>query len=108
MRRKYNKNFYNKFKKINGMVREKVRPNPFGTLEEKGIIGKLVSSIGNKIIKKPLHNMNMKIVGKYYYPKIDSPVKGSIFYTIFNYVSYVIASIVVTFLISLLFKFFKF
>lgn len=104
MSRKYNKNFYKVFQKINKGFREKIRPNSFKTLDEQGQVGKAISYFFKKIIKKPMHKMNRAFVGKYYNSKYDSPYKGSVLYTMSDYLSYGILFIFISLIISLLFK----
>ncbi len=83
-------------------MREKIRPNAFRSLDEQGFVGKLISNFGQKIIKKPMHKMNREFVGKYYNPKFDSPYKGSILYTIFDFLSYGFLFIVISSVIGIL------
>ena len=102
MSRKYNRNKYNIFKKINKKVREEIRPNSFVSLEEIGKVGKIGSWLGNKIIKKPMHKLNRNLVGLYYNPKVDSPVKGSVLYTLFDFLTYGSLFIIIVFMVSLI------
>ena len=104
MSRKYNKNFYKFFQKMNKVFREKIRPNSFKNLDEQGQVGKAISYLGKKVIKKPMHKLNRAFVGKYYNPKYDSPCKGSVLYTMFDFLSYGILFIFISLIIRLLFK----
>lgn len=104
MSKKYNKNFYKFFQKMNKTVREKIRPNAFKSLDEQGHVGKSISYFLQKKIKKPMHKMNRKFVGKYYNSKNDSACKGSVLYTMFDFLSYGFLFIVISLLINLLFK----
>ena len=81
-RRAYNKKCYNIFKKGNGFIRDKITPDPLDRLNEYGIFGKVTNKIGNKILKKPIHNLTRSIVGNMYDSKKEKPYKGSILYTI--------------------------
>ena len=81
-------NRYKIFKTINKIVRENIRPNAFLYLDKQGYFGKLLSYFGNKIIRKPMHKINRTLVSKYYNPKHDLPYKGSVLYTIFDFISY--------------------
>ena len=101
MKRKYNRNFYKGFKKGNKKIREKIRPNSFLYLEKTGFFGKIVGLIGNKKIKKPIHMLNRNLVGLYYNPKIDHPVKGSILYTLFDFIIYGFLFIFITTIVQL-------
>lgn len=103
MSKKYNKNLYKSFQTLNKTVRENIRPNTFKSAEELVDVGKAISYFGQKIIKKPMHEMNRKFVGKYYNSKTDSPYKGSILYTIFDFLSYGILFVVISLIIGLLF-----
>lgn len=81
-RRTYNKKIYNVFRKGNGIVRDKITPDPLNQLNEYGVFGKIANKIGNKILKKTIHKLTRSIVGNMYDPKTDKPYKGSILYTI--------------------------
>ena len=104
MSKKYNKYRYKFFQSLNKTIREKIRPNSFKTLDEKGYIGKSISYFLKKIIKKLMHKINREFVGKHYNPKYDSPYKGSVLYTMSDYLSYGILFIFISLIISLLFK----
>ena len=90
-------------RKYNKKIRETIRPNWFDCLEKQGYIGKLLSWFGKKLIKKPMHDMNREFVQKFYDPKYDSPYKGSILYTLFDFLSYGLLFIVISILFYLLF-----
>lgn len=88
MKKDYKTKTYGQFQKWNRKAREEIRPNPFSGIEEKGLGGKVISSIGNKAIKEPVHKLVWNVTGLLYNPKKDSPYKGSIIYTIVDYMIY--------------------
>jgi hypothetical protein len=86
MNKKYNHNTYDKFSKINKKIRDSsISPSAFSKIEEKGIGGKIVSSIGSKIIEDPLHKTTRKVVGSVYNRSKHKPYVGSVLYTIFKW-----------------------
>lgn len=103
MKRDYKTKIYGKFQKCNKKVREEIRPNAFSSIEEKGVGGKVISSLGNKAIKKPIHKLTRSITGIFYNPKTDSPYKGSIIYTIVDYMIYSFLSLFILMLVILFF-----
>lgn len=105
-RRNYNKKLYCPFAKINKKVREIIRPNSCSCLEQEGMSGKIVSKIIKKCVKKPMHKLNYNMVGKYYNPKVDSPYKASLLYTIFDYVNYGLLGFIIFFVSSIIIKIF--
>lgn len=104
MNRNYNKQNYGKFKRYNKIIRERIRPNAFGSIENKVVGGRIISVCSNKMIEKPMHRLNHKIVRKFYNPKKDSPYKGSLLYTISNLFTYGILALLVTCISIIIFK----
>ena len=96
MRRSYNKRAYRIFRKVNKTVREKSRPNPFSPFKDKGMIGKIIDFVGNKLIKRPIHKLSYKLVGKNYDSRYDSPFKGSILYSLYDYIIYALLLIIIS------------
>ena len=84
--RKYNHNTYKNFANVNKMVRESsIAPSAFSKIEDKGMAGKVASSIGGKLIGTPLHKTTRKAVGLVYDRRKHKPYVGSALYTIFKW-----------------------
>lgn len=84
--RKYNRNTYQKFANVNKRVRESsVAPSAFSKIEDKGIAGKVASSIGDDLIATPLHKTTRKAVGLIYDRQRHKPYVGSVLYTVFKW-----------------------
>lgn len=73
---------YNKFKKINKFIRNKFSSDPFKSFNDKGINGKILNKLGNKIIDKPVRKIAYFTTGIFYNPKKHNPIIGSILYTL--------------------------
>ena len=91
-------NFMLKISNLTVMVNDKEILKDFSLEIE---TGKIVGLIGNKKIKKPIHMLNRNLVGLYYNPKIDHPVKGSILYTLFDFIIYGFLFIFITTIVQL-------
>jgi len=84
--RKYNRNAYRKFSRINKVVRESsLAPSAFSKIEDKGVAGKVAAALGEKLIEAPLHKATRKAVGKVYNKRKHKPYVGSGLYTIFKW-----------------------
>lgn len=84
--RKYNRNTYKNFASVNKKIRESsVAPSAFSKIEDNGIAGKVVSSIGGKLIETPLHKTTRNAVGLVYDRRRRKPYIGSALYTIFKW-----------------------
>lgn len=55
-------------------------PDPFSSLNGKGIAGKAASKVGNTIVEKPIRKISYKLTSRRYKKGIDSPSKGSDLY----------------------------
>lgn len=70
---------YNVTKKKNREMRH-YAPDPFDSLNEKGIVGKAANKVGNTIIEKPIQKISYKLAARGYRKGVDSPSKGSDLY----------------------------
>lgn len=85
MRKKYNSK-YGKFAILNKAFRESpIAPSAFSKIEDKEIVGKAVSAVGEKLIESPLHMATYAAVGMVYDKKKHTPYLGSILYTVFKW-----------------------
>ena len=85
MRKKYNSK-YGKFAILNKAFRESpIAPSAFSKIEDKEIVGKAVSAVGEKLIESPLHMATYAVVGMVYDKKKHTPYLGSILYTVFKW-----------------------
>ena len=96
--KKYNKyknqSKFGKFACANKAVRESpIAPSAFSKFENKGIIGKFVLFIGEKLIEVPLHKTTYALVGTVYDKKKCTPYVGSILYTVFKWILQLILAV---------------
>lgn len=70
---------YNVTKKKNREMRH-YAPDPYDSLNGKGIVGKAANKVGNTIIEKPVQKISYKLTIRGYRKGVDSPSKGSDLY----------------------------
>lgn len=86
MRKEYNHDTYETFSNVNKVVRDSsVAPSAFSKIENDGIVGKLASSVGGKLIETPLHKATYSAVGVFYDRRKHKPYFGSVLYTAFKW-----------------------
>ena len=86
MRKEYNHDTYETFSNANKVVRDSsVAPSAFSKIENDGIVGKLASSVGGKLIETPLHKATYSAVGVFYDKRKHKPYMGSVLYTAFKW-----------------------
>lgn len=81
MARKYNKTIYKIFSTGTKVIRSHCSANPMEKIEEKGAEGKMIASIGNKILEKPVQKLSYGLTNLSYNKETDNPCKGSVVYT---------------------------
>ncbi len=86
MRRKYDRDRYGLFAKVNRGFRNHCAPDPTKPIKETGKSGKIIGSAINNGIEKPIGKVSYALTGLSYNPEVDSPYKGSILYTIWNFI----------------------
>ena len=86
MRKRYNRKKYGKFASVNNFFRDSyISPSAFSRFKDKGIIGKAISFVGEKLIATPVHKITYTTVGIVYDKKKSKPYVGSVLYTIFKW-----------------------
>ena len=86
MNKDYNNNTYEKFSKVNRVIRDSsIAPSAFSKIENGGVVGKVASSVGGKLIENPLHKATYSAVGVFYDRKKHKPYLGSVLYTVFKW-----------------------
>ncbi len=83
MARKYNKTIYKIFSTGTKVFRSHCSANPMEKIEEKGAEGKMIASIGNKILEKPVQKLSYGLTSLSYNKETDNPCKGSVVYTVY-------------------------
>lgn len=79
-RRSNNGGFYSKGKALSLFAREHMAPDIFGELKNTGPMGQAIGFCGNKLIRKPLHEVCFDIVGMIYKKGKDDPIIGCLLY----------------------------
>ena len=86
MNKDYNNNTYEKFSKVNRVIRDSsIAPSAFLKIENEGVVGKVASSVGEKLIETPLHKATYSAVGVFYDRRKHKPYLGSVLYTAFKW-----------------------
>ncbi len=102
MRRHYNPKIYNAFSKVNGKIRKVGCPNSMVALKQFGFIFRIIGSVLNKLIHKPIAALAYFVNGKYFYNKRKhSPYKGSALYTLIYWSLHALIAIIVFGLVAL-------
>ena len=81
MKKKYNKQNFRLFQKINKVVRNQCSDDPLEKIKETGLTGKIIGKSCDKLVSAPIRQASYALTGLTYDKKYDNPCKGVATYT---------------------------
>lgn len=101
MNKKYNKQNFRLFQKINKVVRNHCSDDPLEKIKETGLTGKIIGKGCDKLIATPIRQASYALTGLTYDERYDNPCKGAATYTGWHLTLSKVCNKIIAFLLTL-------